>query len=117
MRPSAGEIANAVAWIVLLGLAVLAVLIANRLGFAGLFLLGAGTWFVCTIADLDQDAPTYGVETFRRRLNTGGSAEQRAAAAAERQAAVGPLRFYRRCGMALAIVGAAGFTWQQIRAP
>ena len=117
MRMSAGQIANAAAWIVLLGLAVMGALVANRLGFAGLLLLGAATWFVCSIADLDHDGPTYGVEAFRERMKQGGNAEQRAAAAAERHAAIGPLRFYRNCGMALALAGAAGLVWQQMHVP
>lgn len=85
----------------------------NRLGFMGLLLLGSATWLVCIMAELDQDAPTWGTEVFKARLGARRSPEQHAAMLDERRAFVSPLRFYRRCGMILAAVGGAGFVWQQ----
>ena len=79
----------------------------------GLLLLGSATWLVCVAAELDQDAPTWGAEVFKARMNERRSPEQQAAMLEERQAFVSPLRFYRRCGMFLAAIGGAGFIWQQ----
>ena len=113
MRFSAGTVANAVAWGVIVLLIGAAVLVASRLGFMGLLLLGSATWLVCLRAELDQDTPTWGTAMFKARMDGRRSPEQHAAMLEERQAFTSPLRFYRRCGMVLAAVGAAGFIWQQ----
>ena len=112
MKFSPYAFGNLVAWGVLAALALLALVIADRLGFVGLLVLGALTWLICSMARMDQDAPTWGMEVFRARMRDGGSPEQRAAGSAEREAFLSPLRFYARCGMVLAAVGAAGFCWQ-----
>ncbi len=87
----------------------------NRLGFMGLFLLGGLTVLICNLAELDQDAPTWGTEVFKARMTQRRSPEQRAAMHAERQALISPMLFYRRCGLVLTAVGATGFAWQQWR--
>lgn len=89
-----------------------AVLITARLGFAGLFLLGCLTWLVCTRASLNQVVPTWGVDVFRAAAERPRSVEGKAAADADHQAVMPPLRFYGWCGAFLAAVGAAGFAWQ-----
>ena len=112
MRSPLGTVANGLAWAVVFGLVGLAALAVNRLGFLGLLLLGLMTWLVCTLAALDEATPTWGVEVFRSRMSVPASPEQRAAARAEHDAVLAPVRFYRRCGIALAAAGAAGLTWQ-----
>ncbi len=112
MRFSLGTAANGLAWLVIVGLIGLALLAADRLGFLGLLLLGLMTWLVCTLVALDEAAPTWGAEVFRSRMSGSGSPEQRAAACAEHDAALSPVRFYRWCGIALVAVGAAGLAWQ-----
>ena len=86
---------------------------ATLLGFMGLLILGMITWLVCVLADLNQDTPTWGTEVFKARMGSHGSPEQRAAMLEERRAFVSPLRFYRWCGVFLAVIGFAGFVWQQ----
>ena len=113
MRLSPRHAAEAIAWVVFLALIGVALVVAHRLGFVGLFLLGAATWLVCVRAEMDQDVPTWGAETFRSRMEDAGSPEQRAAALGERQAAIVPLRFGRRCGIVVTTIGALGFLWQQ----
>ncbi|HYZ24176.1 MAG TPA: hypothetical protein VE690_18655 [Rhodopila sp.] len=113
MRFSASTAANAIAWAVVAVLAAFAILIASLFGFAGLMLLGVMTWLVCTRAELDQDTPTWGVQVFKAKFDSPASPEQRAAMTEERHAFVSPLRFYSRCGIFLAAIGAAGFIWQQ----
>jgi hypothetical protein len=113
MRSTAGEIANALAWVVLFGLIGVAVVIANWLGFVGLFILGMLTWVICVQVELSDDTPTAGTAVFRARLSPERSPERRAAAQAERQVRLSPLRFYRWCGIALTAIGAGGFIWQR----
>lgn len=113
MRFSACTVANAAAWGVIVLLIGAAVLVANRLGFMGLLLLGSAAWLVCVRAELDQNTSTWGTEVFKTRMNERRSPEQHAAMLEDRRAFVSPLRFYRRCGMILAVIGAAGFIWQQ----
>jgi len=113
MRSTAGEVANALAWAVLLVLVGVAVLIADWLGFAGLFILGMLTWVICTQVELGDDTPTASAAVFRARMAPERSAERRAAVVAERQARLSPLRFYRWCGVALTAIGAVGFVWQR----
>jgi hypothetical protein len=113
MRGRAGEIANAVAWAVVLLLACLAVVVADVLGFVGVFILGLMTWVICTHVELDDETPTASIAVFRARLSPERSPEHRAAAQADRQHRLSPLRFYRWCGVALTAIGAVGFAWQR----
>lgn len=111
-RPPVSSIANGLAWLVWIGLAALAIVIVLRIGPVGLMLLGLVTLFVCTQFTLDDRTPTWSIEVFRARMARPGSPEQRAADAAEHQASISPLRFYRACGLVLSVAGAAGFLWQ-----
>ena len=113
MRTTAGEIANAIAWAALFALVGVAILIANRLGFVGLFILGLFTWVICVHVELDDDTPTFGTAVFRARMAAELSPERRAAALADRQVRLSPVPFYRWCGIALTLIGAAGFAWQR----
>jgi hypothetical protein len=112
MRSTAGEIGNALAWAVLFALIGVAVLIANRLGFVGLLILGLFTWVICVHVELDDDTPTAGVAVFRARMAAERSPERRAAALADRRVRLSPVPFYRWCGIALTLIGAGGFAWQ-----
>ena len=105
---------NAAAWAVLIGLIGASFVVVVILGPFGLILLGLVTLFICTSMDLREDTPTWGVQVFKARLERHGSAEQRAAGAAERRQALQPLRFHRWCGLVLLVAGLAGFAWQQL---
>ena len=114
MQLSRGEkILNALSWIAIVGLVILALLIADVLGFAGLICLGLFTALICTTAELDQDVPTGSAVVFRARTQPPGSPEERSARAHERHTFTTALRFGKRCGLALLAIGATGFTWQQ----
>lgn len=112
MRFSAASAANLAAWTVIGALLCAAVVMTAVLGFVGLLILGAATWLVCILAELNEDAPTWGVGVFEARMRGAGSPEQRAATHEEHQTFLSPLRFYRRCGIALTAIGAIGFVWQ-----
>jgi hypothetical protein len=113
MRTTAGEIANALAWAALLALVGVAILIADWLGFAGLFILGMLTWVICVQVELGDDTPTAGIAVFRARMTAERSPERRAAAREERQVRLSPVPFYRWCGIVLTAIGVAGFVWQR----
>jgi hypothetical protein len=112
MRVRAGEIANAIAWAFVLVLAAVAILIAYLLGFFGLVILGLFTWLICTHLELEDDTPVSSPAIYRARLQQARTPEQRAAATADRQTRLSPLRFYRLCGIALTVIGAGGWAWQ-----
>ena len=78
MRNTAGEIANALAWAVLLVLVGVAILIADWLGFAGLFILGMLTWVICTQVELGDDTPIASAAVFRAKMAQERSPERRA---------------------------------------
>jgi len=113
MRTQAGDIANAIAWAVVLVLACVAIPVADLLGFVGVFILGLLAWVICTHAELDDDTPIASTAAFRARLSPERSPEHRAAALAGRRLRLSPLRFYRWCGIALTVIGAAGFAWKR----
>ena len=109
MRISALAIANGLAWAAFGLIFAAAVVMADVLGFLGLFIIGAITWMVCVRAGQD-DNPDW--QTSARRAAAAEQPEQRAARLSSWQAALHPIRFFARCGMALTAVGAAGFLWQ-----
>jgi hypothetical protein len=93
---------NLLAWAGLLALALGALLVANRLGFVGLTLLGLLTWLVCSQASLSDHAPTWSQAVFHARLQGSERPEP----------GTSPYRFYARCGMALTAAGLAGTACQ-----
>lgn len=113
MRITAGEVANAIAWAVLVFLIAVAIVLADVLGFFALLIFGLFTWLICTHLELDDDTPTSSTEVYRARMAEARSPEQRAAVRADRQARLSPLRFYRWCGITLTVIGAGGWAWQQ----
>ena len=114
MRSRAAEFVNALAWALVLILAAFAILVAYLLGFVGLLILGLLTWLICTDLELGDATPAASVAVFRALMEPSRAPEQRAAEQAERRARLSPLPFYRWCGIALTIIGAAGFLWQRL---
>ena len=112
MRFSASSTANAVAWTVIFLLILAAMVLTYKLGFMGLLLLGGATCLVCTMAELDRNTPTWGVEVFKAQMTKPGSLEQRAAMLEEDRLLLSPLRFYRWCGLALMLAAGLGFAVQ-----
>jgi len=108
MRSGLAAIGNTLGWIAVSALIGVALLIADRLGFFGLLVLGLLVAYVCTQAELDHDVPSWGRRVMRSRAPKTDAPEtetpeQRAARHADRHAALSPLRF----------VGLCGFIWQQ----
>jgi hypothetical protein len=104
-------LANAVAAVILIGLAALTV---GMFGPFGLIILGLFTWLACTRLSLGDKGSASSQAIFAAQM--GGrpaTPEEKAAAAADRDATSVQLRFFRCCGVVLIIAGAAGFAWQQ----
>jgi hypothetical protein len=112
MRSPAASLANAAAWAILIGLIAIAFVMVVILGPFGLFLLGLMILSVCTSFQMRDDKPTWGVEVFKARMASPRPREQHWADAEEKVRVLASLRFYRWCGVALLVAGAAGFIWQ-----
>ena len=89
MRISALAIANGLAWAAFGLIFAATVVMADVLGFLGLFIIGAITWMVCVRAGQD-DNPDW--QTSARRISTAAAEqpEQRAARLSSWQAALPP---------------------------
>jgi hypothetical protein len=111
MRLSSEEIADALAWSVLAGLFIVAGMVASRLGFVGLALIGFLTWLICTRPSLDKKVSTWTVGRFRAAAERPRSSEEQAVVYAENQVVISLFRFYGWCGVFLAAIGATGLIW------
>jgi hypothetical protein len=107
--------ANAFAWAVIIGLIAVAFVMVLVVGPFGLVLLGLFTMFVCTSFKLRDDAPTWGPEVFKARMNDDSSPEERAARREEKRGDLSSVRFFNRCGIVLTVAGVLGFAWEQFR--
>lgn len=103
---------NVVAWAAIVVLIAAAIAIADRLGFAGLLILGLLTTFVCGHAELQDDIPAAGIEIFKARMDNPRSPEERQAKAEEGRSFIASLRYFKWCGVALAVIGLVGFASQ-----
>ena len=115
MRFSVTCVANGAARAVIVVLICAAIVFVYVLGSIGLVIVGGITALVCVRAEMDQEVPICSAEVFKAQMDSRGSPEERAAMMEERHAFQSPLRFYRRCGIFLTIVGVAGVFWQQWR--
>lgn len=106
------ELANALAWVVISALIAVAILVANRLGFVGLLILGLLTAFVCGHAELQDDVPTAGTAIFKARMERLRSPEEKYANAEEKRGFRSSLRFFKWCGLGLAAIGLIGAVLQ-----
>ncbi|MDJ0391457.1 hypothetical protein QMO56_25460 [Roseomonas sp. E05] len=104
MRPSARDVANALAWAALLGLAGLGAVLVRLVGFPGLLLLGLAAMLVCVRAELSEEIPTWGSAMTPKDPSPSGRMAHRQAVAA--------LRAGRRMALLLLALGAAGSAWQ-----
>ncbi|MBO1076661.1 hypothetical protein [Roseomonas marmotae] len=102
MRPSASGILNGIGWLGILALVAAGLGVVRLLGFPGVLILGLLAALICTRAELSGTVPTWSRAVLAAR-------EEDAEARARE---VSALRYYRRCGLALALAGLAGTLWQ-----
>lgn len=88
-------------------------------GFIGVGVVGLLMCFICTLVELDTDAPVgseFSAGVLARQLEAKArrSSEERASSWGERLLATQSVRFYRNLGAALAVVGIGGFLLFQV---
>jgi len=106
----------ALGWLVA---SVIAFVIVASFTFFGIGLIGLLLWFVCTRMELENDAavgsgwsPELIASQYDARQKM--SDEQRAAHRDEQTLAMHSMRFFRNLGIALTLIGAAGFVFYQV---
>ncbi len=97
------------AWAAIALLIAAALAVANRLGFAGLLVLGLLTAFVCGHAELQNDIPAAGTAIFQARMDRRHAADELRGRAKEESGFIASLRFFKWCGLGLALTGLIGF--------
>lgn len=112
MHRPARTVANGMAWIGVFVLIGAGFVVVDALGFPGVLILGLATTLVCVRAELSEPAPTWPVAHRDAAPFRLPAPEERAAAAAVREAAVSPLRYYRNCGAFLTLAGLIGTALQ-----
>lgn len=88
-------------------------------GFAGIGVMGLMIWVICVRIDLEKDAAVGSGWTpeligHQHRAREGMSEEDRMRQRHEQSLAQQSLRFFRNFGMALTVIGAAGFLYFQL---
>jgi hypothetical protein len=98
---------------------LLAFILVSTLSFFGIGLIGLLLWFICVRMELEKDAaigsgwtPSLIETQYEARQKM--SDEERAAYRHEQTLALQSLRFFKHLGIALALIGAAGFAYFQI---
>ena len=113
--------------VVILAVAALGWLVASLIAFVlvaqftffGIGLIGLLLWFICTHIELEKDAavssgwtPSLIASQYEARQKM--SPEQRAADREEQSLAMHSVRFFRHLGIALTLIGGAGFACYQL---
>src|SRR5471032_590874 len=98
---------------------LLAFVLVSSLGFFGIGFIGLLLWFVCTRIELEKDAavgsgwaPSLIATQYEARQKM--SEEERAGYRQEQALAMQSVRFFRHLGIALTLIGAAGFLYYQL---
>ncbi len=106
----------ALGWLVA---SLIAFVIVAHSTFVGIGAIGLLVWFVCTRMELEKDAavgsgwtPELIASQYEARQRM--SPEQRAADHEEQTLAMHSMRFFRNLGMALTLIGAAGFLYYRL---
>ena len=98
--------------------ALVAFVIGALFDFLGIGLIGVLIAFVATQSELHSDGSTsgtYGAAMIRARMaDRESSPERRAAERADRSLIAQSARFFRHFGMALALIGFAGFAYSYL---
>src|SRR5580704_4569726 len=99
--------------------AVIAFMIVAYTSFFGIAVVGLMIWFVSTRVDLEQEGPVgvgvspgFFARQVRRRAEM--SPAERAAVRGEKSLEAQSTRFFRHLGIALTLIGAAGFLYFQL---
>ena len=106
----------AVGWLVA---SLIAFVLVASFSFFGIGLIGLLIWAVCTRIELEKDAAvgsgwSPGLIGSQYEARQRMSPEQRAAEREEQTVTLQSVRFFRHLGIALTLIGGAGFAYYQI---
>lgn len=98
---------------------LLAFVLVSSLGFFGIGFIGLLLWFICTRIELEKDGAvgsgwTPGLIARQYEARQKMSETERAAFREEQGLALQSARFFKHLGIALALIGAAGFAYFQL---
>jgi hypothetical protein len=87
--------------------------------FAGIGVMGLMLWFVCVRMELEKDAAigtgrTPELVAMQHEARQRMSEDERMSARHEQSLGLQSMRFFKHLGMALTLIGAAGFLWFQV---
>jgi hypothetical protein len=119
MRISGREVLAGIAALGLLIMIVIAMAFVARVGFLGIGLIGLLTWFICVRVELEKDGAvgnvfTTGLYAQQMRAREVMTRTEKAAERHEQTALLQSLRFFKRLGIALAVIGFSMFALYQL---
>lgn len=98
---------------------LLAFVLVSTLSFFGIGFIGLLLWFICTRIELEKDGAvgsgwTPGLIASQYEARQKMSETERAGYREEQTLAMQSVRFFKNLGIALALIGAAGFAYFQV---
>jgi len=98
---------------------VIAFMVVAYTSFFGVAVVGLVLWFICTRFELEEEGVVGNISTTsllasQLRARNELPREQRAAQRHAHSLAMQTAHFFRNLGIALTLIGAAGFLWYQI---
>jgi hypothetical protein len=119
MRISGREVLTGVALVGLCAMVAIAMVLVARIGFLGIAIIGVLTWFVCVRLELEKDAAvgnvmTTGLFAQQMRAREAMTRAERAAEHEEQTSLLQSVRFFKRLGIALTVIGLGMFVLYQL---
>ena len=97
---------------------LIAFVLVASFGFFAIGVIGLLVWFICVRIELEQDAVSSGwahhLIVSQHEARGRMSEDERLSARHQQSLAMQSVRFFRNLGMALTLIGAAGFLWTQV---
>jgi hypothetical protein len=119
MRISGREALTGIALVALFLMIALAMALVARVGFLGVGIIGVLTWFVCVRLELEKDAAvgnvmTTGLYAQQMRARDAMTRAEKAADRQEQTALFQSVRFFKRLGIGLTVIGFGMFALYQL---
>jgi hypothetical protein len=119
MRISGREVLTGVALVGLFLMIAVAMALVARVGFLGVGIIGVLTWFICVRLELEKDAAvgnvmTTGLYAQQMRAREGMTRADKAAERHDQRVLLQSLRFFKRLGIGLTVIGLGMFVLYQL---
>ena len=119
MRISGRELLTGIALVGLFLMIALAMAVVARVGFLGVGIIGVLTWFICVRLELEKDAAvghvlTTGLYAQQMRARESMTRAEKAADRQEQTALLQSVRFFKRFGIGLTVIGFGMFVLYQL---